>query len=288
MNVNIVYDKRDSVTSTPDTNLVKKAVCAVSGGMDSATCLFHAVKLYGKENVIGVSMYYGQKHDVELTKAKEECERLGVEFIEMDLTPVFSFNKNISALLKGSDKSIAQNKDYATLMHEKVENNEAPISDEYIPNRNSLFLNVLCSIGLQKFNNTHFAVITGIHSDDDLKTEGSNISAYPDCSIEFADATNDALQFATAGLCYIYAPLAAKTKAQVADFGVENGMTKADFNQTWSCYKGVEPGRTKACGKCPTDIDRINALVKSGIYTEVSDITDNYELTVEEASAYFN
>lgn len=284
----IVYDNRTDMSVVPNREIVKKAVCAVSGGMDSATCLFHAVKLYGKENVVGVSMYYGQRHDIELTKAKAECEKIGVKFYELNLTPIFSINKNISALLKGSDKEIVQNKDYATIMHEKIEKGEAPISDEYIPNRNSLFLNTLCAIGLQQFENHPFAVFTGIHSDDVLKQEGSNVGAYPDCSAEFATATNNALQIATAGLCYIYTPLVNKTKAQVAEFGTENGMTKEDFNDTWSCYKGVEDTRTKQCGKCPTCIDRIHALVNSKVFSSVKDITDNYDLTEEEAAKYFN
>lgn len=282
----VVYDSRNDTSITPDTSIVKHAVCAVSGGMDSATCLFHAVKLYGKENVIGVSMYYGQRHDIELQKAKAECEKLEVEYHELNLTPIFSINKNISALLKGSDKEIAQNKDYATLMHEKIEKGEAPVSDEYIPNRNSLFLNTLAAIGLQKFENRPVAIFTGIHSDDVLKQEGSNVGAYPDCSLEFAVATNKALQLATAGLVYIYTPLVNKTKAQVAEFGVENGMTKQDFDETWSCYKGVETGRVKQCSRCPTCIDRINALVKGHVYTTVADITGNYDCDEERAKLF--
>lgn len=289
MNANIKYDTRSSTYETPDTTIVKHAVCAVSGGMDSAACLFHAVKLYGKENVIGVSMYYGQRHDIELSKAKAECEKLGVKYVELNLTPIFSINKNISALLKGSDKEISQDKSYSELMHEKIENDEAPISDEYIPNRNSLFLNTLCSIGLQQFNNQPVAVITGIHSDDALKEEGSNVAAYPDTTIEFSDATNKALQFATAGLCFVYAPLANKTKTQVAEFGVENGMNKEDFNETWSCYIGSDAAHhEKQCGKCPTCIDRIRALVNSKVFASVKDVTDNYDLTEEEAAKYFN
>lgn len=280
----VAFDNRENTFELPS---VKKAVCAVSGGMDSATCLFHAVKLYGKENVVGVSMFYGQRHDIELQKAKKECEKLGVEYIEMNLTPIFSINKNISALFKGSEKEVVQNKDYATIMHEKIEKGEAPISDEYIPNRNSLFLNTLCAIGLQKFENHPFAIITGIHSDDVLKQEGSNVGAYPDCSLEFANATNKALQLSTSGLCYIYTPLVNKTKAQVAEFGVENGMEKTDFNDTWSCYKGVEVGRTKQCSRCPTCIDRIHALVKSGVYTSVKDITDNYDADEAYAATFF-
>ena len=139
---------------------------------------------------------------------------------------------------------------------------------------------------MQKFENRPVAIFTGIHSDDVLKQEGSNVGAYPDCSLEFAVATNKALQLATAGLVYIYTPLVNKTKAQVAEFGVENGMTKQDFDETWSCYKGVETGRVKQCSRCPTCIDRINALVKGHVYTTVADITDNYDCDEERAKLF--
>lgn len=284
----ISYDTRTDTSVIPSKSTVKKVVCAVSGGMDSATCLFHAIKEYGKENVFAVSMYYGQRHDIELTKASEMCKKIGVEFVELNLTPIFSINKNISALLADSNKEIVQNKDYATLMHEKIEKGEAPISDEYIPNRNSLFLNTLAAIGLQKFENHPVAIITGIHNDDVLKQEGSNVGAYPDCSLEFAVATNNALQLATAGLVYIYTPLVNKTKKQVAEFGLANGMAKDDFNDTWSCYKGVDAIRNVQCGKCPTCIDRIRALVGARVFTDVRDITSQYSLTLEEASSYIN
>lgn len=269
MQTNVKYDLRETTFDMPK---VQYAVCAVSGGMDSAVCLFHSVKVWGKDNVVAVSLYYGQKHDVELRAAEEECNQLGVRYITLDMSTIFSFNKDVSALLNGSSKEIVQDKDYATLMHEKIEKGEAPISDEYIPNRNSLFLNILCAIGLQTFNEQPFAIVTGIHSDDVLKQEGSNVGAYPDCSPEFALATNKALQLSTAGLCFVYTPLVFKTKTQVAEFGLQNGMSRHDFNRTWSCYKG---GR-KQCGKCPTCIDRIHALVNSGVYTAAGDILNNY------------
>ena len=43
-----------------------KALVLFSGGVDSTTCLGIAVKEYGAENVIALSIYYGQKHDKEI------------------------------------------------------------------------------------------------------------------------------------------------------------------------------------------------------------------------------
>ena len=39
-----------------------KAMVLFSGGVDSTTCLALAIEKYGKENVIPVSIVYGQKH----------------------------------------------------------------------------------------------------------------------------------------------------------------------------------------------------------------------------------
>ena len=47
-----------------------KALVLVSGGVDSTTCLAMAVSEYGKENVVGLSVSYGQKHTKELESAR--------------------------------------------------------------------------------------------------------------------------------------------------------------------------------------------------------------------------
>ena len=279
-----VYDTRENTFETPTT--VTHAVCLVSGGMDSATCLYHAVKLYGAENVLALSAYYGQRSNCELEFAEASCKKLGVTRIEMNLSEVLGFNKSYSSYIQGSDRDI-EDGSYADIIKAKVEKGEAPICDEYIPNRNSLLLNVACAIGLQYFGNKKFTIIQGIHSDDALHTEGSNLAAYPDCTLEFANAENRALQFATAGLCYIYTPLVAKTKTQVVEFGVDNGMTKEDFEATWSCYKGRrEEYNGKPCGTCPTDRDRIRALIQGISYTR-EDVLKNYAISEEECDKLY-
>ena len=244
------------------------------------------MKLYGAENVLALSAYYGQRSNCELEFAEANCKKLGVTRIEMNLSEVLGFNKSYSSYIQGSDRDI-EDGSYADIIKAKVEKGEAPISDEYIPNRNSLLLNVACAIGLQYFGNKKFTIIQGIHSDDALHTEGSNLAAYPDCTLEFANAENKALQFATAGLCYIYTPLVAKTKTQVVEFGVDNGMTKEDFEATWSCYKGKrEEYNGKPCGTCPTDRDRIRALIQGIGYTR-EDVLRNYAISEEECDKLY-
>lgn len=48
----------------------KRAVVIFSGGQDSTTCLFQAIAQYGKQNVEVVTFQYGQRHSIELDKAR--------------------------------------------------------------------------------------------------------------------------------------------------------------------------------------------------------------------------
>lgn len=290
IDMNIHYDERENTSISPLKD-VTKAICLVSGGMDSAVCLFHAVKELGAKNVKALSIHYGQKGSIELEHARRECASLGVERYEMDLSDIFKFNKDYSSYIKGSSKEI-ESKEYAEVIREKLSEGKAPISPEYIPARNPLLLNVAASIGLQLFNNEKFAILQGIHSDDVMRDSVGNSSAvYPDCSPEFANAYNKMIQYATAGLVYIYTPLAGKTKAQVAEFGVENGMTKQDFKNTWSCYSGAnhydakEGENDQKVGNkylCPTCNDKLRALIKGAHYT-VEDVLDQFDVPREYA-----
>ena len=282
----MIEDNRKGVWEIPNSS-VKHAVCLVSGGMDSTTCLFHAVRLYGAENVKALSAYYGQKSECELKRAKLNCEKLGVERFEVDLKPILAFNKDYSSYIQGSSRDI-EDGTYAEILQKKHDEGKVAISDEYIPNRNSLLLNVVCSLGLQMFNNEKFAIISGIHADDAVKASGSAIASYPDCSVDFAQSINATLQEATANVCYVYTPLVSKSKTEVAKFGIENGMTKDDFKNTWSCYRGdTEEHHHKPCGTCPTDRDRIRAEIDGADFT-IEDILEEYDLTREEALKFFN
>ena len=53
-----------------------KALVLSSGGVDSSTCLALAVKKFGKENVVALSISYGQKHDKEIEASNKIAEYL--------------------------------------------------------------------------------------------------------------------------------------------------------------------------------------------------------------------
>ena len=58
-----------------------KALVLASGGVDSTTCLGLAVNKYGKENVIALTVAYGQKHTKEIEAARKTAEYYGVEHL---------------------------------------------------------------------------------------------------------------------------------------------------------------------------------------------------------------
>ena len=79
------------------------AVVLNSGGVASTTAVGLAVDLYGKENVITVSAYYGQKHVTELSSADKVARYYGVEHMEVDLSQVFKYS-NCSLLMDSTEE----------------------------------------------------------------------------------------------------------------------------------------------------------------------------------------
>ena len=87
----------------------EKALVLVSGGLDSTTCLGLAVKKYGKENVVALSVYYGQKHDKEITSAKEVTEYYDVDTIQTNDNQTSSgiMKEFIDCISKGKEPEIS-------------------------------------------------------------------------------------------------------------------------------------------------------------------------------------
>lgn len=219
-----------------------KALVLVSGGLDSTTCLALAVKEYGHENVVGLSIFYGQRHDKEIKAADAVCEYYKVEHITLDLSTMFQFSD--CTLLQHSDGEIPEESYDKQL--EKT--NGKPVST-YVPFRNGLFLSSAAAIALSKGCSK---IYYGAHADDAAG------NAYPDCSSDFNNAMNTAIYEGSGKQLSIEAPFINKNKAGVVKVGMELGVP---YELTWSCYEGHD----KACGKCGTCIDRIAAFELNGI-----------------------
>lgn len=83
-----------------------KALVLSSGGVDSTTALALAVSRYGKDNVIALSVSYGQKHDKEIQAAKAVSAFYGVEQLFLDLSKIFQYSKLlfIAAVYRGNSR----------------------------------------------------------------------------------------------------------------------------------------------------------------------------------------
>ncbi len=89
-----------------------KAMVLCSGGVDSTTCLGIAVDKYGAENVVALSIYYGQRHTKEIESADKVTEYYGVEHISLILKRYSSIVivHCLHILIKRYQRSLMQNR----------------------------------------------------------------------------------------------------------------------------------------------------------------------------------
>ena len=212
--------------SNPNYN--RKASVIFSGGQDSTTCLFQAIAEYGKENVETMTFQYGQRHSIELEKAKWIAQDLGVKQTFIDTSII---------------KAITHN----ALMDENVhiEQKDNKLPNTFVDGRNALFL-LYAAIyakgqGIQD-------IITGVCETD--------FSGYPDCRDVFIKSMNVTLNLAMDYQFNIKTPLMYLTKAQTWQLADELGVLDYVRNYTHTCYEGVDGG----CSQCPSCILRDKGL----------------------------
>jgi 7-cyano-7-deazaguanine synthase len=204
----------------------RKAVVLLSGGLDSTTCL----AMVRNEGFVAVclSVAYGQRHAVELDRARRVAEALGaleLRQVTVDLRVVGG-----SALTADIDVPKGRGED---------EMAQGGIPVTYVPARNTLFLSL--ALGL--------AEVVG-STDLYIGVNAVDYSGYPDCRPEFIRAFEQLANLATrAGVegatFRVHAPLSGMTKAEIIRAGVRLGV---DYSLTHSCY---DPGAEGlACGAC--------------------------------------
>lgn len=218
-----------------------RALVLTSGGVDSTTCLAMAVDKYGKDNVVALSVSYGQKHSREIEASIKVAEYYGVEHIFLNLSEIFKYSD--CSLLVHSESEIPHES-----YEQQIKKNDGMPVSTYVPFRNGLFLASAASIALSKDCQVIFY---GAHSDDAAG------SAYPDCSEAFNKAMNEAIFEGSGKQLHIEAPFVTWTKKDVVKKGLELGVP---YELTWSCYEGKD----KPCGICGTCIDRKAAFEANG------------------------
>lgn len=200
------------------------AVVIFSGGQDSTTCLFQAEKEYGKENILAVSFFYGQRHAGEL----EAAEKILRQFEFSGLNLPLDFLKTIAVCALTEEN---------TPVDEKIPE-DADYPNTFVPGRNLFFLSIA---GVIARNNGYHNIITGVSESD--------FSGYPDCREDFIRAAEKAISLAMDYEIKIWTPLMHKTKAQTWKMAEELGILELVYSETVTCYNGI-PG--EGCGSCPS------------------------------------
>lgn len=207
-----------------------KIVAVVSGGMDSVTIL-HKLVREGNE-VKAISFNYGQRHVKELEMAKQNCKDLGIEHKIVDMTFLKELVSN-SALT--SDIEVPEG-------HYEDENMKLTV----VPNRNMIMASIAIGWAV---NLEYDAISLGVHAGDH--------AIYPDCRPEFIISLNKVAKIANYKPIQVLAPALYYTKVEILGEGLKLGV---DYAKTWTCYKGKE----KACGKCGSCQERLEAFRKNG------------------------
>jgi len=216
----------------------KKAVVLYSGGLDSTTCMAIA-KADGFE-LYAMSFAYGQRHSIELEKAREYAPRIGAvdhRVVEFDLRQFGG-----SALTADLDVP-------------KDQLLEGGIPITYVPARNTIFLSF--ALG--------WAEVLGAH-DIYIGVNALDYSGYPDCRPEFISAFENMANLATrAGVegdspYTIHTPLIQLSKAEIIRTGLDLGV---DYRLTHSCYDPTPTG--VACGRCDSCLLRLKGFREAGI-----------------------
>jgi 7-cyano-7-deazaguanine synthase len=220
---------------------MKKAVCLLSGGLDSATCL--GVALRDGFDCYALSFDYGQRHRVELRAAAKIAE-----FFHATEHKV----AHIDLRVFGASALTA---DLTVPKHDSVNDIGAGIPITYVPARNTIFLSFAMAWAEVLESSDIFIGVNAI-----------DYSGYPDCRPEFITAFEQMANLATkTGVegrtrLRIHTPLAQLNKAGIVRLGAEVGL---DFALTHSCYDPEEGGRS--CGQCDSCLLRRKGFLEAGI-----------------------
>jgi len=216
---------------------LKPAVCLLSGGLDSATCLAYA-RREGFE-CFALSFDYRQRHSVELQAAAKVATSLGAEKhlvvpIDLRLFGGSALTSDIDVPKAGVSEGI-------------------PVT--YVPARNTIFLALALA----------WAEVLG-SADIFIGVNAIDYSGYPDCRPEFIAAFERMANLATkAGVegrtrIQIHTPLIQLSKSEIIKLGRDLGV---DFGLTHSCYDPDECGRP--CGWCDSCRLRRKGFADAGI-----------------------
>ncbi|MBM6617590.1 7-cyano-7-deazaguanine synthase QueC [Bacillus suaedaesalsae] len=196
----------------------EKAVVVFSGGQDSTTCLFWALKNF--DEVEAVTFNYNQKHKLEIEVASEIAKELNVKHTVLDMSLLNQLAPN--ALTRDDIN---------------IEHKEGELPSTFVDGRNLLFLS-FAGVLAKQVGARH--IITGVCETD--------FSGYPDCRDVFIKSLNVTLNLSMDFPFVIHTPLMWINKAETWGLADELGALDYVREKTLTCYNGVI---ADGCGECP-------------------------------------
>jgi len=259
----------------------KQAVLSLSGGMDSSTLLLHL--LANGYEVCALSFDYGQKHNVELERAKDL-----VKYINNSPNRLFHHNhapngfEEVYPLVKHQvikldglsellNSALVTGGEEVPEGHYAEENMKATV----VPNRNKIFSSLIQAVALSiaEQKNTDCAIAMGIHAGDH--------AIYPDCRQEFRDTDFEAFKQGNWGAekVYHYTPYLDTDKFGILEDGDKcceclslsfdevykrTNTSYKPIYWTWTDVNGEIRAKWYSDYKSASSVERIEAFMKLG------------------------
>jgi len=277
----------------------KYAVISLSGGMDSSTLLLRLLS-EGYE-CTAISFDYGQKHNVELERAKDlvnyinnnpNREWYNSDFEQMIINyPIVKHQViKLDGLQQLLNSALVNGGEEVPEGHYAEENMKATV----VPNRNKIFSSIIQAVALSiaEQKNTECAIAMGIHSGDH--------SIYPDCRQEFRDIDFEAFKSGNWGAekVYHYTPYLNGDKYSILEDGdwCCNGLG-LDFNEVYkrtnTSYKPIQyQNEWYSDYKSASSVERVEAFIKLGKPDPVAYADEtgpvSWEIVVEHVKTILN
>ena len=211
-----------------------KAVCLLSGGMDSSTLAYLARDMgFG---IIALHLRYGQP--------TEDAEYRCAQKIAASLDAEEFFTVNLDYLSRIGGSSLTDD----SLTIGDHTGDEGGIPNTYVPFRNANLISIATSLAEARGAE---AIFIGV--------QASDYAGYPDCRPQFIEAFQQVIDTGTADdtTIKLMAPFVNLSKPDILKQGFALGVP---YEDTWSCYRSGAP----ACGTCDSCHYRLAAFREVG------------------------
>ncbi len=212
-----------------------RALVVLSGGQDSTTCLYWALRKFGPSMVETITFDYGQRHRIELDCAKLIASKAGVK---NTLLPIDTFGVLGATALTDDQIAVKSELDPDT-----------QLPNTFVPGRNLVFLTYSAALAYQ-LGIKH--LVTGVAQTD--------YSGYPDCREETIKSLENTINLGMETEIQIHTPLMHLSKADTVRLAKDVGALEA-MADTHTCYSGRRP----PCGECPACALRAKGFEDAGI-----------------------